>query len=58
VHERAQWLCELAGLAAAGAGAVVVGVALGGVFGAGLALLVLSVPLIIAGNVRPKGGGD
>ena len=58
MHERAQWLCELAGAAAGTAGAVVVGVALGGVLGAGLALLVLSVLLIVAGNVRPKGGGD
>lgn len=56
MHERAQWLCELAGLAAGIAGAVLVGAALGGVLGAGLALLVLSVLLITAGNIRPKGG--
>lgn len=58
MHERAQWLCELAGAVAGMAGAVVVGVALGGVLGAGLALMVLSVLLLVAGNVRPKGGGD
>ncbi|MCP8707453.1 hypothetical protein [Streptomyces sp. AC04842] len=58
MHERAQWLCELAGLAAGVAGAVVVGAGLGGVLGAGLALLSVSVLLLVAGNVRPKGGGD
>ena len=58
MHERAQWLCELAGLAAGAAGAVVVGAGLGGVLGAGLALLSVSVLLLVAGNVRPKGGGD
>lgn len=56
MHERAQWVCEVAGLAAGIAGAVLVGAALGGVLGAGLALLVLSVLLITAGNIRPKGG--
>ncbi|MGA5374236.1 hypothetical protein ACPCSD_24640 [Streptomyces griseoincarnatus] len=58
MHERAQWLCELAGLAAGVTGAVVVGAGLGGVLGAGLALLSVSVLLLVAGNVRPKGGGD
>ncbi|WP_193782899.1 hypothetical protein [Streptomyces sp. E5N91] len=57
MHERAQWVCELAGAAAGMAGAVMVGVALGGALGAGLALLSLSVLLLVAGNVRPKGGG-
>ncbi|WP_299542043.1 hypothetical protein [uncultured Streptomyces sp.] len=49
--DRAQWVCEVAGAAAAVAGAVVVGAALWGALGAGLALLCLSVPLIVAGNL-------
>ncbi|MFF7365825.1 hypothetical protein [Streptomyces sp. NPDC008125] len=54
MHERAQWVCELAGAAAAFTGAVVVGAALWGALGAGLALLCLSVPLIVAGNLSKE----
>ncbi|MFD0344017.1 hypothetical protein ACFVH0_36025 [Streptomyces sp. NPDC127117] len=50
--ERAQWLCELAGGVSALAGLVVVGAAFWGALGAGLALLVAAVPLIVAGNLR------
>ena len=52
MNERAQWLCELAGLIAAVAGVVVVAVALWSVLGAGLALLAVSLPLIVVGNLR------
>lgn len=51
MDERVQWLCELCGLAAGAAGLVLVGAALGGVLGAGLALLVASVGLVVLGNV-------
>ncbi|URM90409.1 hypothetical protein LUW75_10840 [Streptomyces sp. MRC013] len=55
MHDRIQWLCELAGMAAGAAGMVLISAALGGLLGAGLALLVLSVPLLVIGNM--KGGG-
>ncbi|MFE2936673.1 hypothetical protein [Streptomyces sp. NPDC059278] len=52
MNERAQWLCELAGAAAALAGVVVVGAALWGALGAGLALMAVAVPLVVVGNLR------
>ncbi|MGW3437062.1 hypothetical protein ACWDB3_07760 [Streptomyces bacillaris] len=55
MSERAQWVCELAGLVAAVVGIVVVAVALWSLLGAGLALLAVSVPLVILGNLRGKG---
>lgn len=54
MQERAQWVCELAGLAAGTAGVVMVGAGLWGLLGAGLALLAASVPLVLIGNA--KGG--
>lgn len=54
MQERAQWVCELAGLAAGAAGAVMVGAGLWGLLGAGLALLTVSGLLIVIGNA--KGG--
>lgn len=53
--DRAQWVCELAGLIAAVVGVVVVAVALWSLLGAGLALLAVSVPLVVLGNLRSKG---
>lgn len=55
MSERAQWVCELAGLIAAVIGVVVVAVALWSLLGGGLALLAVSVPLVILGNLRSKG---
>ncbi|MBH0246114.1 hypothetical protein ABMX48_29475 [Streptomyces cavourensis] len=55
MSERAQWVCELAGLIAAVVGIVVVAVALWSLLGAGLALLAVSVPLVVLGNLRGKG---
>lgn len=55
MSERAQWVCELAGLVAAVVGIVVVAVALWSLLGAGLALLAVSVPLVVLGNLRGKG---
>ncbi|WP_186343514.1 hypothetical protein [Streptomyces sp. CFMR 7] len=55
MSERAQWVCELAGLIAAVVGIVVVSVALWSLLGAGLALLAVSVPLVVLGNLRGKG---
>lgn len=52
MNDRAQWVCELAGLIAAVTGVVVVAVALWSVLGAGLALLAVSLPLLIIGNAR------
>ncbi|WP_228995314.1 hypothetical protein [Streptomyces sp. DH8] len=54
MSERAQWVCELAGLIAAVVGIVVVAVALWSLLGAGLALLAVSVPLVIVGNLRSR----
>ena len=56
MQERAQWVCELSGLVAGAAGMVTVGAAQCGVLGAGLALLVVAVPLVVMGNLRR--GGD
>ncbi|WP_158712270.1 hypothetical protein [Streptomyces sp. NRRL F-5135] len=50
--ERAQWWCEMAGLATGAAGVVTVAAALGGTLAAGIALMVLAVPLLILGNRR------
>lgn len=52
MDERVQWLCELCGLAAGAAGLVLVGAGLAGVVGAGLALLLVGVALVVLGNVR------
>ncbi|WP_228181982.1 hypothetical protein [Streptomyces anulatus] len=55
MSERAQWACELAGLIAGVIGVVIIAVALWNLLGAGLALLAVSVPLVIVGNLRSKG---
>lgn len=52
VDERVQWLCEVCGLAAGAAGLVLVGAAVGGVAGAGLALLVVGAVLVTLGNAK------
>lgn len=52
MNDRAQWVCELAGLIAAVAGVVVVAVALWSTLGAGLSLLAVSLPLLVLGNLR------
>lgn len=52
MNERAQWLCEMAGLAALVLGLVVVGASLWGGLGAGTVLLVVAVPLLVVGNLR------
>ncbi|MCM2390186.1 hypothetical protein [Streptomyces albipurpureus] len=52
MHERVQWMCELAGITAGAAGLVLIGGALAGVIGTGVALLVVAAVLITAGNVR------
>jgi hypothetical protein len=49
------WLYELGGLAAGAAGLVLVGTALGGVLGAGLALLPVAAVLLVMGNTT---GGE
>lgn len=51
-----QWLYEACGLVAGTAGAVLVGAALGGALGAGLALLPAAVVLLVLGNMT--GGGN
>lgn len=50
-----QWLYEVGGLAAGTAGAVLIGAALGGALGAGLALLPAAAVLLVLGNMT---GGD
>lgn len=52
MDERVQWLCELCGLAAGATGLVLVGAGLGGVVGAGLALLLVGAVLMLLGNVK------
>lgn len=54
VNERAQLLCELTGLATGGAGALLVGIGLGGLVGAGIALMVLAAPLVVVGNLSTR----
>ena len=56
MHERVQWVCELAGITAGVAGLVLIGAALAGTVGAGGALLVAGAVLIIAGNVDDRKG--
>ncbi|MGA5605929.1 hypothetical protein ACPCUF_33770 [Streptomyces griseoincarnatus] len=54
-EQRMQWLYEVGGLAAGTAGAVLIGAALGGALGAGLALLPAAAVLLVLGNMT---GGD
>ncbi|MFB9464521.1 hypothetical protein [Streptomyces cinereospinus] len=49
------WVYELCGLAAGAAGLVLVGAALGGVLGAGLALLPVAGVLLVMGNMTTGG---
>ncbi|MGI5443383.1 hypothetical protein ACQEV4_40415 [Streptomyces shenzhenensis] len=55
MYERVQLWCELCGLAAGAAGLVLIGAALGGVLGAGLALLPVAAVLLVLGNMT---GGE
>lgn len=55
-RERVQWTCEVLGLLAAVVGVVLVGAAVGGLLGAGTALVVAGALLLALGNTGPAGG--